>query len=182
MASYGPVILRFFSFDENTYSVGEAAVFTQSEASYGDPTAIYTSVYPLNEGILSVPFDYTDTATSINILNDDVPDGLEFIDVEFIPVVAGVSFPIDPLNPPPELTMVLSNYYAGGVVQIGAYSGGEFFAMGEQELTIDDNFGLYTLYLTALPVPQVASFWTGYVNTYELADTTIPLPPPPDVG
>jgi hypothetical protein len=167
MADYGPVKLRILSFSEGAL-VGQLALYTAEAGVYGDPTALYETEAPIVVlDDMTVPYAYTTTVTGFQLdtYENPTPSPLE---IDYTPIVAGVLQPIDPLAPPEQLTLLVKNYYAGGILQVGAYANGEFYVLGEHEIGLDDWFGLTPIPLTALPVPETPRFWTGLQRAVEL--------------
>lgn len=166
---YGNAVLRVYSFNPGQ-NIGELGLFTQEGAGVGETTALYSSVVAFSERNVYIPPAYSNTVSGVFVLSSDIPPGAEFVEFEVTPVVGGVLQPINPLDPPAEVHLVINGYYAGGVAQVGAYSGGEFFVMGEHEFAVDSWNWVGTIPLSALPPPQAPAFWTEIERAIEIVE------------
>ena len=188
MAADGTTVMRMYPFEPdtsltyNTYNIAaytEQATVDNTAYNNGAPDP-KSAVYPgLDVGIWAIEDRQTgyDAGTNlrsfvtiVNDYNGTVPSGTEYVEVEFIPVVNGVVTPIDIFDPPADLFLFINGHYAGGVVEIGGYVGGQYVVMGAEEFS-DYNgfygFGESTVALTAAAAPSIPAFWTGFVNARE---------------
>lgn len=167
MAAEGQVVIRIHNFDTSPWRVGPMAFYLEPSPSYGELSAFYVSDLQLNEEVINIPWAYVDTATGFWIINADIPPGTDVIEIEFTPIVGGTPQPIDPFDPPEWVNVVYSNSYAGGVIELGAYIGGQFAVMGSSEFAWDDFNGVRQIELSPAVADAGPAFWTGYVRTTE---------------
>lgn len=177
MAAEGQVVIRIYNFDPLSYRIGPIGFYLEPSPAYGEPSAVYVSDLQLNEVVINIPWAYVDTATGFWILNADIPPGTDVIEIEFTPIIGGAPQPIDPFDPPEWVNVVFNNSYAGGVVELGVYLGGQYAALGSTEFTHDDFTGVRQIELYPAVAPQISAFWTDFIRTRELVEGTV-IPPP----
>ena len=159
MAADGTTVIRIYGFDENNFAFSEIGVYLTESPSFGTPSTAYVSDLPFTTNAQGIPFGFTTYATLVYVASGDLPPpGTEFVEFEFVPLTGGNPDPIDLAALPEEIKVLTNQYYAGGVVEIGAYIAGEYTILGSREFGPDDYFGVYPVALSA-PTPPLVGNW-----------------------
>lgn len=130
----GEVTLELGSPDSDYGDFGPIAVYTQRPAVRDLPTAVYSSIYPMTNGWIG-------PVSSFSAVRDDIPSWYTG-SIGFIPVVGGVSQPIDPLNPPSTLYVETegNGYYAD--LRVSMVVDGKYGVLGQSPYALRQNTGV----------------------------------------
>jgi len=171
MPADGTTVIRIYGFDENASSIGDIGVYLTESSNGGTPSTAYVSDVPFSTYSQGIPYGFTTYATLLSVDSGDFPPpGTAFVEFAFVPLTGGAPDPIDLAALPPEIKVLTNQYYAGGVVEIGAYISGEYALLGSREFGAGDYFGVYTVALTA-PELEPAScppFWQAFLRSREI--------------
>jgi len=166
MAADGTTVIRIYEFDIGENYNGGIGVYLTESPSFGTASTAYVSDLPFTTSAQGIPWGYTTYATLLNF--GAPPPGTEFMEFEFVPLTGGSPDPIDLAALPAELKVLTNQYYAGGVVEVGAYLSGEYVILGSREFGQYDYFGKYAITLTAPDLGPPPEFWQAFLRSREI--------------
>lgn len=165
------LILRVYNFDTDAYGVGDLGVYIKIPVD-SEATAIYESALPLTDREVFIGYPTYKYVTGFYISFDDIPSGTDVVEVGFTLLEDGVAIVIDPFNPIEYVNLARSQFYSGGIVEIGAYINGTYNVMGSVEISSDDAWITkpIEIALTAAEAPETPRFWTEFKQAVEFLD------------
>lgn len=148
MAQDSNLILRIYDYglaSDSWYNVGNIGLDHVTEGGL-EANAVFSNFYAFvtteaGSSYVQIPNRGLDASDlRIEIRKEDIPDGTEYIEVgfTFFEAVSGVEARIDPLSPPEYITLISRQFYAGGVLEVGAYVGDTYRDIGSVEVSADD--------------------------------------------
>lgn len=131
--------IRFVGVDSDELYYGTVGVYETAVNDSDEVTTVYRAGFAFDQHSGTAGVEVAKFVTDMAFYGSDsdiTPKA--YLESSVTPLLGGLPAPVNPSSPPPSIKIITGRAYVGGVIQIGAYSGGEFVVMGQSDTLTSD--------------------------------------------